>query len=121
MNRHDELEADFAQYYHLDLERMGEDYSHTHAACLATQLPKGARCLSSGDPHDEWDDQMWALWRIERNVNLLRWGFVKYEGEEQPKPMPYPGQKSDRMAAQIRFEANKTAVDAAFGMDGGGQ
>lgn len=99
---------------------MGDEYSHAHAACLATQLPKGARCLRSGDPHDEWDDQMWMLWRIEKNTNLARWGLgVKYEGEEQPKPAPYPGQKEDRLASHMRFTANRAAVDAAFGMNGG--
>ncbi|MBQ6411116.1 MAG: hypothetical protein IJI16_04115 [Atopobiaceae bacterium] len=99
---------------------MGEEYSYSHAACLATQLPKGARCRAADDPHDEWDDKMWALWRIERNTNLMRWGSgVRYEGEEAPKPMPYPGQESDKKAARLRFEVNKAAVDAALGMNGG--
>ena len=99
---------------------MGEEYSHAHAACLATQLPKGSRCRKAEDPHDEWSDEAWALWRIERAVNLLRWSFIKYEGEETPKPFPYPGQKHDQEIAHKRFEIGKSAVDAAFDMSGGG-
>ena len=95
---------------------MGDDYSHAHAACLAAQLPKGSRCRKSDDPHSEWSDEMWALWHIERSVNLLRWGFVKYEGEGQPEPLPYPGQKQDRAAAKLRFEVNKAQVEDAFGL-----
>lgn len=98
---------------------MGEDFSHAHAACLATQLPKGARCRVAEDPHEEWGDEMWALWHIERSINLLRWGFVKYKGEKQPKPLPYPGKKEDEAAAKLRFEVGKMAVDTAFGMNGG--
>lgn len=119
MNRHDELEADLAQYYNLDIEKMGDEFSYAHAACLATQLPKGARCRVADDPHEAWSDEMWALWHVERSVNLLRWSFVKYDGEEQPKPLPYPGQKRDAIVRAARFEANKTAVDEAFGMNGG--
>lgn len=119
MKHHDELEADLAQYYHLDLERMGADYSCAHAACLAAQLPKGSRCKALNDPHDEWSEEMWALWRIEQNIGLLRWGFVNYEGEEAPSPMPYPGQERDKALMSVRFEANRSAVDRAFGMNGG--
>lgn len=98
---------------------MGDEYTHAHAACLAAQLPKGSRCLSSGDPHDEWDDSVWMLWRIEHNLRMLRGVFLSYDGEKTQEPAPYPGQKSDKQAAQARFEANRALVDAAFGMNGG--
>lgn len=99
---------------------MGEEYSHAHAACLATQLPKGSRCRAAEDPHDEWDEKTWMLWRIERNTNLARWGLgVRYEGEEDPRPAPYPGQERDKRIMQVRFEVNKRNVDEAFGMSGG--
>ena len=118
MNRHDELEADLAQYYHIDLERMGDDFSHSHAACLAAQLPKGARCRVADNPKHEWSDEAWLLWRIERNTSLLRWGFVNYEGEPQPKPVPYPGRDADETALAARFEMNRQLVDKAFGKNG---
>lgn len=98
---------------------MGDDYSHAHAACLAAQLPKGARCLVAEDSRSSWSDEMWMLWRIERNTNLSRWGVVRYDGEEAPGSLPYPGQKVDQLRSRLRFEANKRAVDEAFGMNGG--
>jgi hypothetical protein len=99
---------------------MGEEYSTAHAARLAAQLPKGSRCKGAENPRNEWSDEMWALWRIERNINLLRWGMgVKYDGEDTPKPMPYPGMELDKEIERFRFKANKSAVDSAFGMNGG--
>jgi hypothetical protein len=98
---------------------MGEGYSHAHAACLAANLPRGARCRVADNPKEAWDERTWILWHIEHHINLVRWSLVKYQGEEQPKPLPYPGQKDDRAAAAARFEVNKAAVDAAFGMNGG--
>jgi len=98
---------------------MGLAYSLAHAACLAAQLPRGSRCFVADDPHDEWDESTWMLWHIYRRLNQLRWGFVKLEGEDQPEPLPYPGQAQDAAASRKRFEANKSAVDAAFNMNGG--
>ena len=99
---------------------MGDEYSHAHAACLAAQLPKGSRCRAHDDPHDGWTDSEWVFWRIERNLSLLRWNFIKYDGEKQPMPMPYPGQAGDAEAARLRFETGKEMVDRAFDMNGGG-
>lgn len=108
-----------AQYYHLDLERMGEDYTLAHAARLAAHLPAGSRCDVAGDPHGRWDDGTRLLWRIERELNLLRWRFAPFEGEGQPEPLPYPGHEEDARAAMERFIGNKQSVDAAFGLEGG--
>lgn len=120
MNRHDELEADFAQYYHLDLERMGEDFSHAHAACLAAQLPSTSRCNASLDPHAKWDELTWMMWRVEREMAVLRWSFCRYDNEPQPEYLPYPGKEKDKTVARERHERSKAAVDAAFGMMDGG-
>lgn len=38
-----ELRADFQQFYGLNIDRMGEEYSLLHAADLAVQLPFEAR------------------------------------------------------------------------------
>ena len=100
---------------------MGEDYSHAHAACLAAQLPKGARCLAAADPHLSWSDETWMLWHIERNISLLRWEFLKFEGEDDPPTagLPYPGKALDAETWRMRFETNRQAVDEAFNMGGG--
>lgn len=98
---------------------MGEEYSHRHAAVLAAQLPRGSRCRAADDPHDEWDDQTWMLWRVHREITALRWSFVKYKGEKQPRQAPYPGQADDELAAERRYRENKRKVDEAFGISGG--
>ena len=97
---------------------MGDAYSHAHAACLASQLPRGARCLAADDPHQEWSDEMWMLWHMERSIDRIRWVLLKYDGEEVPSGLPYPGKDSDDQARKIRFEINRSAVDRAFGMNG---
>lgn len=121
MNRHDELEADLAQYYHLDIERMGDEFSHAHAACLASQLPKGARCRVADDPHEAWGAQEWILRRIAHDMAVLRWCFAKYDGEPQPSPLPYPGEGLDKEMEGIRLRMNKESVDKAFNMTDGGE
>lgn len=98
---------------------MGDEFSHAHAACLAAQLPKGARCRVADDPHEEWGTEAWMLRNMEHSLDLLRWCFLKYENEPQPSPRPYPGKARDDAAAEARMAANRTAVDAAFGMNGG--
>lgn len=100
---------------------MGDEFSHAHAACLAAQLPKGARCRIADDPHEEWSREAWTLWRIDHAVNLLRWCFLKYDGEAQPEPIPYPGAELDRAIKNMRLKSNMRAVGHAFGMEEGGE
>lgn len=96
---------------------MGVDYSHAHAACLATQLPKEARCMASDDPHDKWDEVMWMLWRIEYQTRLVRYGVgMRADGEQPPLPLDYPGKGLDEMRAQARREENKRRVRTAYGL-----
>ncbi len=56
----DELEADFQQYYQIDLSRVlsGDDASYTskHIACLATQLPHNSRTHIANNP-----DLLWTM------------------------------------------------------------
>lgn len=49
-----ELRADFQQYYGLNLDRMGIEYTVLHAADLAVMLPRGSRVLARIDPATEW-------------------------------------------------------------------
>jgi hypothetical protein len=41
------LRADFQQWYGLNLDDMGGDYSISHAACLAAQLPGDSRTFAA--------------------------------------------------------------------------
>lgn len=112
------MEADLAQYYHLDIERMGTDYSHAHAACLAAQLPRGARCRVADNPKEEWSEETWMLWRIEHSTRLTRYQMgIAFQGEPSPpRQIDYPGAAHDRVAAEIRFRQTKQRVDEAFGI-----
>lgn len=98
---------------------MGVEYSHAHAACLAAQLPQGARCLVAEDPHERWDEATWLLWDIENNTRVTRWAAgvrLQSEGDRPPEPRDYPGCEIDREIARIRFNENKRNVDEAFGI-----
>lgn len=48
------MRADFQQYYGLDLDKMGGDYSIRHAACLAAHLPKDSRTFVAVNPLCEY-------------------------------------------------------------------
>lgn len=98
---------------------MGVDYSHAHAACLAAQLPKGARCRVADSPSEEWSTGEWFLWRMEHEINTLRWAFAQYENEPAPERLPYPGKDIRDAMSALRFETGRQAVDEAFGMIGG--
>lgn len=97
---------------------MGDEFSHAHAACLAAQLPRGSRCRVAEDPHEEWDEATWLLWRIEHSTRLARWtSGLTFRGEgNPPQQLDYPGVAGDRIAAQTRFKETKQRVDEAFGI-----
>lgn len=67
------LRADFQQFYGLNLDGMGKDYSISHAAFLCAELPKEARVIREISPSVEWDDTKQLLALIERNVRVLAW------------------------------------------------
>lgn len=54
----DELEADFQQYYGLDLERAGQFYSFNHAARLMVQLPENSRVKRAARGDEPWQDEV---------------------------------------------------------------
>lgn len=62
---HDELEADFRQYYGLNLDDVGSAFTFSHAANLAANLPKDSRCLVKIEPDLSWNSETWILRRID--------------------------------------------------------
>ena len=101
------------------MERMGTDYSHAHAACLAAQLPRGARCRVAENPKEEWNEETWMLWRIEHSTRLTRYQMgLAFQGEgNPPRQIDYPGVQADRALVAMRFAENKLKVNEAFGID----
>lgn len=105
--RKDELEADFQQYYGLNLERIGIDYSVAHAATLATQLPSDSRCMRQEIPGFEWSPEMYMLSAIEHGVRVLAW-IQANQGKRRsafPKPIEPP---SKRGAIQNKIKSTDT-------------
>ena len=82
-----ELRADFQQYYHLNIDRVGVDYEVVHAVELALQLPLGCRTYSAIDPTYSWSNQEYLLADIDWVVRTLCWSLAggKKTGQGQPE------------------------------------
>ena len=88
----DQLRADFQQYYGLNLDGMGIDYSYSHAASILRQLPSNSRIARAENPDAEWTDDTWFLAQIEYGVRLLMWAQTKdaEKGRNRPEPPQTP-------------------------------
>jgi hypothetical protein len=109
-----ELRADFQQTYGLDLDGMGVDYSIAHAACLAAQLPPGAR-IWRGTP-DEWDANTYLLVRIEHALRVIAWQSTEdaQKRRNYPKPIDTPASRAQLEQKVARSRANRAMVDAVL-------
>lgn len=104
----DELEADFQQFYNLDLSRMGTDFTVAHAAVLASQLPRGSRALRALNPDLEWSDEMGVLVRIDYLLQILLHALGGKKGGDKPKPLETP---SERLKKQDKFAHIENEMD----------
>lgn len=102
---HDELEADFQQFYGLDLNDLGRSLSVRHAAVLAAQLPITSRCCIAQEPDLAWSTDTWLLRRIDHGLSLLLWSMSKHKGQK-PQPVNTPGE-----TAKIRKSVENTDFD----------
>lgn len=91
--RPDELRADFQQFYSLNIDLMGEEYTHAHAAALLSQLPRESRLLRAERPELEWGYTEALLASIEYSLRVLCWRQTKdgQRGRKPPKPVAAPG------------------------------
>lgn len=85
----DKLEADFQQFYGLDLELMGEAYSVRHAAVLAANLPSDSRCMREISADLEWSPEMHMLSLVEHDLRALIWTVSVVNSSKTAKP-PFP-------------------------------
>lgn len=120
-----ELRADFQQYYGLNLDGMGRDYSMLHAADLAAQLPKNSRSFVAEKPQLEWTNVELFLWSIEYSLRVLRWQPTKdgHKGANKPKPLPTPDEidriRTKADATDMAYIAEKLGIDInKEGVDG---
>ena len=90
-----ELRADFQQTYGLNLDGMGVDYSFAHAACLAAQLPPGARIWRG--TADEWPTDTYMLDRMEHMLRVLAWQQTEdaQKRRNYPKPIDTPAAREE--------------------------
>ena len=114
----DELEADFAQFYGLDLGRMGVDYTISHAAVLASQLPPHARCFIKQNPDLAWSDERALLERIDYHLRHLTWMLSKdaQQNINKPEPPETPAQVASRAERIKEAELNRATVDRILGV-----
>ena len=56
-----ELRADFQQYYGLNLDGMGSEYTLSHAACLCAQLPIESRTIKALVGPEQAEALLWTL------------------------------------------------------------
>ena len=52
---------------------MGTDFTATHAAALAAQLPPTSRLARAEHPELEWDEGTYILSHIEHTLRVIAW------------------------------------------------
>ena len=100
MHRHaDRLRADFQQYYGLNVDGMGEDYTLSHAAALAAQLPFESRCMRAEHPELEWTQADYILAEIAYGVSIIAWQRSKDGARNinHPKRIQTPASRAEMM------------------------
>lgn len=97
----DEMRADFQQYYGLNLDGMGRDYSYAHAAVLLSQLPRESRVARYIEPDAAWSEDTVLLASIDYWVRWIAWTKTKDAKHDRnhPEPVKTP---SERKAARER-------------------
>ena len=115
----DELRADFQQYYGLNIDGMGTDYSYYHAAVLVMQLPPNSRVSAAMNPDAAWDVQSWFLNQIEYDLRVLIWQNTKdaEKGRNKPKPNKTPKELMAQRRRAMNFD--KDLVDSVLGIGRG--
>lgn len=94
-----ELEADFQQYYGLDMRKLLEAGEFRRAEVLARQLPASSRTARAVEPRLEWDVGDYLLALVVDNL-----AFMRYEQTagarraRKPKPLKRPGAGARRAA-----------------------
>lgn len=71
---------------------MGSEYTVTHAAALAANLPSDSASLQAEFPANRWTITEYLLRAIEFNTRVICWQRTKdgQKGHNKPKPLPTP-------------------------------
>lgn len=112
----DELEADFQQYYGIDLENAWENCSARRLGVLAAQLPEESRSLKSVIDED-WSAEMHMLANIEHELRTLIWLQANQFSKRKSQPPKRIKSPSERRKFEGRVTATDfEAIDAALGI-----
>ena len=116
-----ELRADFQQYYGLDLDGMGVDYSHAHAACLCAQLPAGARVWRGTAA--EWTAEQYLLAKMEHTLRVIAWQSTEdaQKRRNYPKPIDTPAAREEWQRKFDATNANRAFVEDVLNRPLGGE
>ena len=115
----DELRADFQQFYGLNLDRMGADYTRLHAAALCVQLPRESRLVRAMDPSAAWGDSEYIARAMEHTLRVLSWQYGNGRKSDFPRPLPTP---EDRARVSRKLErTNVERVNRILGFAIGGE
>lgn len=103
------------QYYGLNLDGMGSEYSHAHAACCAAQLPAGARVWRGTCA--EWQTSDYLLWSMEYHLRIMAWQRTEdgAKGINKPRPIESPAQHEQLERQYAESMANRAFVDSVLG------
>ncbi len=103
------------QYYGLDLDGMGVDYTHVHAACCAAQLPAGARVWRGTAA--EWGTSEYLLASMEHTLRVIAWQRTEDATKRRnyPKPIETPAQREQDTVHATNAIANRAWVDSVLG------
>lgn len=114
----EELRADLQQYYGLNLDGMGVDYSYSHAAILVKQLPQSSRLYRVSDSNYRWSEEAWLLWHIEHDLRVLAWQQTKDAQKKRnyPDPLKTPKELEEEQHKLDNFD--KSLIDEVLGLEG---
>ena len=77
-----EVRADLQRYYHLNIERMGEEFSIWQAAACVCCLPMGSSLLAATDPKLQYSMTDYLLHRVS---DLLAGKHLPYPWEAETR------------------------------------
>lgn len=90
-----QLRADLQQYYGLNIDGMGSEYSYNHAAALVANLPRSSRIAAIENAACEWADNDYLLYTIEYTLRVISWQIGGCKGRA-PEPLPTPSEQAER-------------------------
>ena len=93
-----ELEADFQQFYGLDLFALLDEGRWRRAASLAAQLPRESRTVARQDPRARWGDAEYLLALAVDNLAFMR--YERTGKGRKPKPVERPRKRAAKRQAE---------------------